>query len=422
MKNNYKSRFISYLLNKSNQMNIWLLLLPFLILYLVLIIIFASNAITGDQLRYYTNALHIVNGTYNKLGIYGALMEGPGYPLIFSIFIFLKLPVFSLRLLNGIFLYLSLVFSYYTIREYTSKNSSLLFAIILGFYYPIYQNILLTESDVLAWFLISVICYLFVKSMRNNRFSWRNILITSFSIFYLVMTRVIFGDVIICMLIVSIGWWFISKNRRIVNKVILIFLLSLIFCIPYLYYTYSRTHELFYWSSAGNECLYTMSTPYSNEYGNWIYLPYLSKYPNHSAFLKKIEKMSFLDRDKALRKKALENIKKYPIKYLENWVANIGRLLFSYPKSYEYQDMNLYYTMVPTMFAVVFISISVILSIFKFRYLPIELTLLLLFIMTYLFGSSLVSAMRRYFYITMPFWIIFISFVFNNLIIIKVKK
>jgi hypothetical protein len=50
---------------------------------------------------------------------------------------------------------------------------------------------------------------------------------------------------------------------------------------------------------------------------------------NHKVFIDGITKLNSLERDEAYKTKALIHIKSQPRKYLSNWIANIGRLLFS---------------------------------------------------------------------------------------------
>ena len=405
-----------------NELNIWIVLLPLLILYLFIIIIFAPNNIFSDEKRYFAQAVHLANGTFNKLDTRVALLNGPGYPIIISIFLLLKLPVFFIRLLNGFLLYIAQGITYKTIRIYSPQKKALFFTILLCLYYPVFEMLPLIFTEVLTWLFISLSSYLFIRAIKDNNLSWKHIILSSFSIAYLIMIKVIFGYVVIVMLLVTLIWWLLGKSRLFARRSFITLLLSLIFCIPYLYYTYSKTGRIFYWSSAGSNTLYTMSSPFENEYGDWLSDEFLISNPNHADFMKKTDTLNFIERDEAFREKAIDNIRNHPNKYLENWAANIGRLFFSYPKSYAYQDMNLYYTILPTIFIVVFMIISILLSIYKFKYVPNELIFLSLFFLTYLFGSSLVSASRRSFYITMPFWLILISFVFTNIITVKVNN
>jgi hypothetical protein len=236
------------------------------------------------------------------------------------------------------------------------------------------------------------------------------------------MTKVIFGYVIFIMLFVSLFMFLLPDFHSSAKKSTLIFLMSFIFCLPWLIYTYSLTNKVFYWTNSGSMALYTMSTPYANELGDWKSSDELLLNSNHKVFIDSISKLTSLERDKAYKAAAIKNIKNHPGKYFHNWIANVGRLLFSYPFSNAGQTIKSYFTIIPNMFVVVLLILIFPVCIIQYKKFPEELILLLLFILIYLFGSTLISAYRRMFYITMPFWILLISYVFNNLISIKIKQ
>jgi len=165
-----------------------------------------------------------------------------------------------------------------------------------------------------------------------------------------------------------------------------------------------------------------MSTPFANELGDWKGTEDLKQNPNHKVFMDSITTLNSLQRDEAYKTAAIKNIKSHPKKYLSNWIANVGRLLFSYPYSNAEQTIKTYWTIIPNMFVIVIIVLTFTLSIAHYKKFPEGLILLFLFILIYLFGSSLISAYRRMFYVTMPFWFFFISYVNNNIISIKIKN
>jgi hypothetical protein len=214
----------------------------------------------------------------------------------------------------------------------------------------------------------------------------------------------------------------IHRFRSSTKKSILIFSISLLFCLPWLFYTYSLTHKPFYWTNSASMSLYTMSTPYKNELGDWKTEQELLSNLNHKVFIDSILKLPPLERDQAYKVAAINNIKTHPKKYFLNWIANIGRLLFSYPFSDKQQTLTSYFTIIPNMFIVVFIILTIPVFIVYYKRFPDELILLLLFVLIYLFGSTLVSAYRRMFYITLPFWFLYFSCIFNNIISVKIKK
>ena len=138
--------------------------------------------------------------------------------------------------------------------------------------------------------------------------------------------------------------------------------------------------------------------------------------------MEKISNLNVIEKNKILQKQALQNIESHPIKYFYNWIANVGRIVFSYPYSNAKQTINTYFAIIPNMFVVVFIILSLVFSIVGIRKIPKDIFFLFLFIMVYLFGSSLVSSERRMFIITIPFWFLFFTFVFNKIILIKIRN
>lgn len=403
-------------------LNIYLKLVPFLVLYLTICFVFAPHDFVLDEKRYISYAHDLLRGFYSFPAPNISLWSGRGYSAVIVPFVFLKLPLMAIRLLNGFLLYFSLIIIYKCINIYTTRKSALIFTIILGLYFPVFEKLPLTETECFTWFLITSICYLFVKSLREEKVNWELIILCGFTIAYLAMTKIIFGYVILGMLIFSILMLVFTKLRLVAKKSTYIFSIAMIFCLPYLIYTYSLTKKIFYWSDSGSMSLYDMSVPFANDSGDWKDYSQMQENPNYKPFADSLLKLSSSEKDSVYRTRAIKNIKRYPKKYLLNCVANLGRLLFSYPFTNMQEDVKTYYTIIPNMFVAVFIVITLGLSLFNYKKVPDELFLLLIFILIYLAGSTLVSAFRRMFYITMPFWILFFAYVLNNIVTIKIKK
>lgn len=404
------------------DLNIYLKLIPFLLFYVGICLVFSDNKTVSDESRYLMFAQNLLQGFYSPPPPNFNLWNGPGYPLVIASLLFLKIPLLFIKILNAFFFYFSLIISYKTFTKFASKNYSLLFTILLALYFPIYLDLpfILTES--LTWFLISLVCFTFLQNFETIALSLRFILFAAFVIAYLAMTKIIFGVVIIIMLILSFLGLFLTPIRNTAKKSFIIFFLSFILCLPWLIYTFQITHKPFYWGNSGSMSLYTMSSPNTNELGDWFSEPELSLNPNHSKFLDSISGLNSLGKDEAYKIQALKNIKSHPKKYLWNWIGNIGRLLFSYPNSYTPQSLDTFFTILPNFFVIVFILASLILTFLNLKKIPQELFVLLVFILIYLFGSSLVSAYRRMFYITLPFWGLFILYISSNFVTIKIKK
>lgn len=410
------------LINWYAQLSIYLRLLPFLILYLVLIKLWVlPKYLVGDEPRYIMFSKNLLNGFYSPPFPNINLWSGPGYSIFITPFIALDIPFFIIRLLNGFLLYFSLIFIYKTILIYSSKRVAFISTVLVGLYFPAFQMLRFMITETLSWFMISLICFSFIKYWKHGSISVKYLVLTAFSIAYLAMVKVIFGYVIVTMIFITAAFYFTAKHRMVAKKSLLVFGLSLIFCLPYLIYTYNLTGKPFYWTNAGGMTLYTMSTPYAGEFGDWSRSTQLRVNPNHAGFMDSIAKLTPLERDNAYKSVAIKNIISHPNKYAINWVANLGRMFFEYPFSNRKQDVNSLFYMFPSMFVIVFISMALLITMLNFRLIPFEFILLLLFFLSYLFGSSLVSAYSRMFYITLPFWIIYVSYVFNNFITVKTK-
>jgi hypothetical protein len=213
-----------------------------------------------------------------------------------------------------------------------------------------------------------------------------------------------------------------SKFRLVAKKAAYIFSVSFILCVPYLIYTYNLTGKIFYWTNCSGMSLYTMSTPYASDYGDWKSEETMLKNPHYKPFVQSISKLSTIAKDLAYKKQANENIRQYPEKFLANCLSNIGRLFFNYPYTNTAQSNTTYFYLAPNMFICVFIIITLGLGSIHYKKLPIEIVLLLFIIMIYLTGSVLVSAYCRMFIVTMPFWMLFFFYILNIIILDKIKN
>ncbi len=157
--------------------------------------------------------------------------------------------------------------------------------------------------------------------------------------------------------------------------------------------------------------LYTMSTPYPDEYGdwfNWYYHYKPQRELNHKEFMEPIRKLDQVRRDELLKKKALENILDYPGKYFKNVLANAGRL-FYYPFSYTPQTLGTYIYMAPNMFVFVLLCFSI--GVYPMIARESALNFLITLTGIYFGGTLLLSAFSRMLAVVMPILVIFISYV-----------
>ncbi|MEX0274755.1 MAG: hypothetical protein AB3N16_10285, partial [Flavobacteriaceae bacterium] len=143
---------------------------------------------------------------------------------------------------------------------------------------------------------------------------------------------------------------------------------------------------------------------------------------NHGAIYKEFESMTHMERDSAFKAVAIENMKKYPTKYMKNTFSNVGRFLFNYPISYRYQNMNAYGYLIPNMFIVVLFLLVLFPAFLARRTIPFEIKGALVFVFIYGGGMILMGGKARYFVMMVPGIFVFLSYIFTNILALNWKK
>lgn len=409
-------------MKKSILSNPWLKLLPFLVLYLVLVVLKHSEQLVGDEGRYWSYAGELLKGGFALDGN-DFLWSGPGYPLFVAVFRFLDAPLLLPKLFNALFLYLGLVLIYKTLSLYITKQKKAFFlTAILGLYYPSFMQALpslLTEA--LAFLCVCAVAYFTCKGLKENKLKW--LVLAGLSIGYLALVKVIFGYVMLLLGILFLAAFLFHKTKSKVIPFGKIIAFSFLFVSPYLLYTYSLTGKVFYWGNSGGMSLYWISSPYENDLGDWHSFNF-KNHPqlgaNHEAFVQSIDVLSPVERDEALKTKAIENITNNKKKFLNNWIANISRLFFSYPLSYLKPSTGMLYYLIPNMFLIVISCFSLFLSLIKIRSIPYEISFLLLFALVYLAGVSLLSSYARFLFPVVPLLLVWNAFVINKYIRVNI--
>lgn len=166
-----------------------------------------------------------------------------------------------------------------------------------------------------------------------------------------------------------------------------------------------------------------MTTPYANEYGDWIAISEVRNNPEllarYGAVLNPIFSKSQPESDAMLKALAVKNIIQHPTKYFINWVANLGRLVFEYPYSYSPQTMNALFFILPNSILLTLVLLSLLPAFKRWKQIPYEIKTLTLFAGVALGGTSLLSAYVRQFTPTVPLIIIWIAFIFSEVLQIR---
>lgn len=415
-----------------------------LTVYLLLIILLAGNTLNGDEPRYILYAKNLLNGFYSPKPPDISLWNGPGYPLFVSIFLGVRLPLVTIKFANVFLYYFSIVFLYLSLKELNvSYKNRLICSAVLSFAFPyflFYLTMILPE--VYTLFLISIFTYLVISS-RLKKIGY--IILSGLILSLVILTKVLFAYVILFLLFFLLIVYFFKKP---VKRYIILVFIAFIFTSPYLLYTYQLTGKFFYWSNSGGLSLYWMSTPYQNELGDWYGSTFLindtTKYSelkdndyfnyilltardsvmraNHGEFFKELQSLGPIKTDETLKRKAIKNIRNHPTKFIKNWIANVGRLFFHYPFSYRDQTINTFIVLIPSFILLLMFVFSTITAVKKWTFIPNELKILLLISLIYIGGSSLVSAYGRMFLPVIPVFLIWICYIFDKFIEIKIIK
>ena len=396
-----------------------LVLLPLLFIYTLIVIRFSTNTLQGDEGGYLLYATRIVTGKYFSNPADVHLWWGIGYPLILAPFVALHIPLIFAKILNALFLYGAILFLFHTLKIYIRPIIALAIAFFGGLYLPFLNELPLIFSDTLTFFLVAGLIYYFCRLLKHDPFSPKDLLLAAFFMAYLALTKVFYGYMIPVCLVLSGAFylWYRNKKFRIMA---LMCLLSLIFCVPYLIGTFMVTGNVFYWGTSGGMSLYWMSTPYANEFGDWFSYnsvmanPQLNK--NHALDFQKITSLSEPAMDAAFKNLAIKNIIHNPKKYFINWLANIGRLIFSYPYSYTQQKITTFYYLVPNAILFTLFLFSLVPTIFRWNQIPCEIKTLLFFAILAFAGTSLLSAYERIFTALVPFLMVWMAFIYFKII------
>jgi hypothetical protein len=398
-------------------------LLPLLILYILIILLLSVNILQNDEVNYIDYAHRLIEGNYFSDSSDVQLWWGPGYPLILVPFVALNSPLILIHLANAFFLYGGLLFFYSTLSKFLTPLTALIFSLLTGLYLPFLSKMAYVLTETFTYFLVFGLIYFYCSSIRDSELSKKNLFFASFFFGMLALTKVFYGYVIAACILLSILFFIIRRGYK-EKRTFLISFLALIMCVPYLYGTYSLTGNVFYWGTSGGISLYWMSSPYAQDMGNWFHPTDVSNIPelyqNHGDFFNKISSLSEPQRDAAFKQQAIENIKAQPKKFFMNWLANISRLLFSFPFSYAPQRLEIILYIIPNAILLSLLLFSIPPAFINLNKIPFEINAILVFAFISFGGTSFVSGYARIFTPIVPFLLTWILFVVNKFYSIRI--
>ena len=392
-------------------------LLPLLIIYLAVFFALAKESLDyGDESRYATYAENLTKGFYAPSDT-RALPNGPGYPLLLTPFAFFGVPWYWAKMLNPVFMFLAVCFIFASLRNYMSEKTALFFSYVFGLYPPFYAELWFLLSEPFSLMLVSLFALLTIKWYSGGKY--RHMLIAAVVCALIALTKVFFAYVATAVLLLSLV---ISKWSPASRKTVPIYAIALLLCVPYLAYTYSLTGKFFCWANWGGYTLYWNYTSGPDDIGGWKSPEDVATRPelaHHRPFFEKLQGLDCVERDRLMKKKAIENILNNPRKAALNYVCNLGRLFLNFPFSYKYQHPRTLLYIVPNSIFLGAIVFSLYPLIKLRRHLPLAIVHACAVSVVYIAGHSFLLAVARYLCTITPFIFIVLTYTATNLVRVK---
>jgi 4-amino-4-deoxy-L-arabinose transferase-like glycosyltransferase len=396
------------------------------VLYTALAFICHSDQLIWDEPRYLDCARELSKGhlaSENNTDF----INGPGYPVVLWPFVAAKVSLIWPRILNALFIAVSGVLLHRTVRHYAGMRWATAAALMVVLHPNLLRLGPYLMTEPLTLFCVCAFIWAFTSALRAPCHSWRWIAAASFAFAYLIMTRVIFGHVVLVMLIGALGAMLFFKSiRTALARTALISALTFALCIPYLAYTKANTGQNLCWSTNGGELLYWMTSHNPGENGHWFSyddattLPELA--PNHKEFIVRVNKLTVPEREAEFAKAAREHFQSSPAAVARNWVCNVSRLFFGFPRSFRAEEVIILPIILFNAPLLFLLAAAVLVAARRPRSVPPEIAILFIFALIYFGGSTLASGLPRYFLIiTPPLWL-FVSTVLHRNVRVSLER
>jgi 4-amino-4-deoxy-L-arabinose transferase-like glycosyltransferase len=325
---------------------------------------------SGDEGVYLGLARNITHGFYRDGSSDGPLnmcfpgwktpdlWYGPGFPTFLAPLVALGLPVRVIRAVGPVLLLASVFLFYRLLLLRVGRRSALLGALALGLFVPFYRYLPFLHSEFLALLCVIVAMIAITHVLRTG--SRLATLGAAVALAALALTRVAYGWVVTVLALVWLVAWLVRRSTS-SRRLLVVHVLALALCVPWLVYTYSVTDRPFLWATSGDLSLYWMSSPYAVDRGDWHCASDVfaeSWLAPHRAFFAAHAHDSPITQDRELEQQARHNIVHHPWKYLQNLAANASRILFNAP--YSRRPLNLRSTvfLIPGALLVALLAVS----------------------------------------------------------------
>jgi hypothetical protein len=313
-------------------------LLPLLGLFAIAAWAGAAGDFDGDGWRYLQNARNLMHG-----GFAGpeTLMfwNGPGYPLFILPWVALGAPLALARLANAAVLYLAVAHCQGALRALGLRRRSLLYAYAIGLLLFLHGPLLGSlMSESLAAYCACGAAWHYARSAAGPR-PRRHLVLAGLHLGGLALTKVFFGYVLEAGLIAAlIGWALLRRApeaARAARRGACACVVGLLFCVPWLAYTWSQTGKAHLWSNSGGWQAWYFSWPEKEYRGDWLnwqaVLEHEGYFKPHMDELRAVLRLDPVAQDSTLKAWSRANCRAHPGACLTHWRANVNRMVFGYP-------------------------------------------------------------------------------------------
>lgn len=399
----------------SSKRAVGFLVVATFLIYGVLAVVRHTTHPIWDEARYIEYAMNLNEGFY-VTDQDPNFVNGPAYPIILMPFVKNVQWVVYARLLNAFFMAVSVAFVWLTVRRYAGPVWAFFGAALTGFHPTLLWVGFALMSEPMSVFGWTGFAWTFTAALRERRWTWT----VAASLFFgwLIMTRVFFGHVLMATVFLCLGLLLIKDWRPALLRSLVIFAGALSLCLPYLAYTHSKTGQFLCWSTNAGELLYWLTSHREGENGHWFgkadvkQLPEVA--PEHKALYQEILQKPILEREEILKEHAIANFKEAPLRVGYNWLCNLTRLAFGFPRSHQAEELR---TVVLILFNGPLILLATAAGFLGARFwksVPVEIWLLMGMAAFYLGGSSLAPSLPRYFVLMVPTLWLGVSQVFHR--------
>jgi len=299
----------------------------------------------GDEWRYIYYANNLLHGYFSPTDrIF--LWNGPGYPLILVPFVKVDW-IDGARHANAVWHSGAMAYAWLILRVRMSEWWAVGAVVLLGLYPPVNEHLPLLYTEVFCFFLVTAWIFHIMRAPQSS--THRTVAAFYFAI--LCLTKVVFGVVLMLFILVLSVDCLLRRTQR-SWPYLLHAVLAFVLCVPYLVYTYRITGKLFYWSSAGPNTFYWLTSPYPDEWGDWYHQGWVNQNPilraHHKALfdqtsglaqnpdlpeLEQVFNLSTPETAEIFLERGLRNIREHPLKFARNWCGNLIRLFLDVPVS-----------------------------------------------------------------------------------------